>query len=136
MNDEEEKDETARPAMKEEVRPQRAEEEEEEDPELEAESRTRDVELDEAPSDKAPMEVQSAIAISHSSNSNKRERVCCVRERQRESEGEEKDKVLPVRSKEPPVKTVGSVGPKGNPGRRISVCFFGANFLTVAEQKE
>jgi hypothetical protein len=70
VNDEEEKDETARPAMKEEVRPQRAEEEE--DPELEAESRTRDVELDEAPSDKAPMEVQSAIAISHSSNSNKR----------------------------------------------------------------
>ncbi len=132
MNDEEEKDETARPAMKEEVRPQRAEEEE--DPELEAESRTRDVELDEAPSDKAPMEVQSAIAISHSSNSNKR--VCAVYERERESQREEKDKVLPVHSKEPPVKTVGSVGPKGNPGRRISVCFFGANFRTVAEEKE
>jgi hypothetical protein len=40
--------------------------------------------------------------------------------------------VLPVRSKEPPVKTVGSVGAKGNPGRRI----FGANFRTVAEEKE
>ncbi len=89
VNDEEEKDETARPAMKEEVRPQRAEEEEE-DPELEAESRTRDVELDEAPSDKAPMEVQSAIAISHSSNSNKRECVCSVRERQRERAKEKK----------------------------------------------
>lgn len=135
MNDEEEKDETARPAMKEEVRPQRAEEEEE-DPELEAESRTRDVELDEAPSDKAPMEVQSAIAISHSSNSNKRECALRTKERERQSQREEKDKVLPVRSKEPPVKTVGSVGPKGNPGRRISVCFFGANFRTVVEEKE
>jgi hypothetical protein len=86
------------------------------------------------------MEVQSAIAISHSSNSNKRECVCCVwereRERERESQREEKDKVLPVRSKEPPVKTVGSVGPKENPGRRISVCFFGAKFRTVAEEKE
>jgi hypothetical protein len=120
VNDEEEKDETARPAMKEEVRPQR--EEEEEDPELEVESRTRDVELDEAPSDKAPMEVQSAIAISHSnsnsnSNSNKRGCVLRTKERERQSQREEKDKVLPVRSKEPPVKTVGSVGPKGNPGR-------------------
>jgi hypothetical protein len=83
VNDEEEKDETARPAMKEEVRPQRAEEEEE-DPELEAESRTRDVELDEAPSDKAPMEVQSAIAISHSSKSNKRECVLRTKEGERQ----------------------------------------------------
>lgn len=62
--------------------------------------------------------------------------MCCVRKKERDSQREQKDKVLPVRSKEPPVKTVGSVGRKGNPGRRISVCCFGANFCTVAEEKE